>query len=512
MHACAVHPVEAPSRCLCDSPLLKLINRRVAALASRRSLVQRTSGTAGGQGRAGSGIGAATGRAAGNNRPAGAPTGEPASTASAATGAGGVLFRDVRIFDGTGAHLSARSHVLVQGNRIARIATGEIASDPGMLVVDGQGRTLMPGMIDAHAHVMFAGAPLLDLLTGDMGYINLLAADVARDMLRRGFTTLRDMQGPVWGLKRAIDSGLTPGPRLYPSGAMISQTSGHADFRSMNELPRNPAAPLSYGEAVGAAAIADGVDAVLRAVREQLMRGASQIKLAGGGGVSSNHDPLDVTQYGVDELRAAVGAAEDWNTYVAIHVYTPRAIARAVNAGVVSIEHGHLADEASAKLMAERDVWWSLQPFTADFPVKFAPGSDNERKLAEVIAGTDTAYELAKRYGVKTAWGTDLLFNRATVAYQNTALVNMTRWYAPAAVLKMVTADNAALLARSGPRNPYPGTLGVVQEGALADLLLVEGDPTADISVLGDPDANILMVMKDGQVYRQDAGVTAAQA
>ena len=252
--------------------------------------------------------------------------------------------------------LSASSHVLVQGNAIQQIAGRPITPPRGALVIDGGGRTLMPGLIDAHAHTMFAGIPLLDLLTADIGYINLVAAKVCHDMLVRGFTSVRDMQGPVFGLKRAIDARVMPGPRIFPSGAMISQTSGHGDFRMLAELPRNPAAPLSQGEIQGASAIADGVDEVLRAAREQLMRGASQLKLAGGGGVASNYGQLDVTQFSEAEIRAAVGAADDWNTYVAIHAYTPRAIQRALAAGVRSIEHGHLADDASAKLMAEKDI------------------------------------------------------------------------------------------------------------------------------------------------------------
>jgi len=162
--------------------------------------------------------------------------------------------------------------------------------------------------------------------------------------------------------------------------------------------------------------------------------------------------------------------------------------------------------------MAEKDVWWSLQPFTVDFPVKFPAGSPNALKLQDVQAGTDTAYELAKKYHVKTAWGTDILFDATAVAFQNTALVNMTRWYPPAEALKMATADNAELLALSGPRNPYPGTLGVVQPSALADLLLVNGDPLQDLSLLGDPEKNLLVVMKDGQLYKQASALTAVRA
>ncbi len=511
MHAGIVHVHDNAGWCLCESPLLAGITRRVSASLSRRSILRGAGDIAAGV--VDSGDMRDSMRAQDRATPAAADEPPPPSTPVAISDSdNAVLFRDVRIFDGVTASLSASSHVLVQRNVIQQITGRPITPPRGALVIDGGGRTLMPGLIDAHAHTMFAGIPLLDLLTADIGYINLVAAKVCDDMLGRGFTSVRDMQGPVFGLKRAIDAGVIPGPRIFPSGAMISQTSGHGDFRMLAELPRNPAAPLSQGEIQGASAIADGVDEVLRAAREQLMRGASQLKLAGGGGVASNYGQLDVTQYSEAEIRAAVGAADDWNTYVAIHAYTPRAIQRALVAGVRSIEHGHLADDASAKLMAEKDIWWSLQPFTTDFPVKFPAGSPNALKLQEVQAGTDTAYELAKKYNVKTAWGTDILFDAAAVAFQNTALVNMKRWYAPAEVLKMATADNAELLALSGPRNPYPGMLGVVQPGALADLLLVDGDPLQDLSLLGDPEKNVLVVMKDGQLYKQASAVSAARA
>ncbi|MCC6312645.1 MAG: amidohydrolase family protein [Thermomicrobiales bacterium] len=435
-----------------------------------------------------------------------------AKDAAGVGGGSGVLFRDVRIFDGASPKLTPRSHVLVVGNQIVKISNAPIVPPSGAFVIDGGGRTVMPGLIDAHAHAMFAGIPLTVLLTGDPGYINVVAARDLGGMLRRGFTTIRDMQGPVFGIKQAIDSGVTPGPRIFPSGAMLSQTSGHADFRFLYEIPLDPAAPLGHAQIEGASAIADGVDEVLRATREQLMKGASQIKLAGGGGASSNYDPIDVIEYGEAEIRAAVGAAEDWNTYVAIHVYNSRSIKRAVAAGVASIEHGHLANDDAARFMAEKNVWWSLQPFTTDSPSGFPAGSENWLKQQEVRSATDTAYELAKKYRVKTAWGTDILFNPAAVADQNAYLTKMTRWYTPAEVLKMATSDNAALLALSGPRSPYKGQLGVVQMGAFADLLLVDGDPLQDLSLLGDPEANLLVVMKDGQIYKQSSTLTAAYA
>src|SRR5262249_41793179 len=241
-------------------------------------------------------------------------------------------------------------------------------------------------------------------------------------------------------------------------------------------------------------------------VREQLMQGASQIKLAVGGGVSSNYDPIDVTEYSLDEIKAAVGAAEDWGTYVTVHGYTPRAVRRAIEAGVKCIEHGQLLDEATIKLMAEKHVWLSTQPFLADEDaIPTAPGSDNERKYKQVTEGTDVAYKLAKKYGVTTAFGTDIQFNPKGAERQAYYLPKLVKWYTQAEVLKMATADNAELLALSGPRNPYPGKLGVVEEDALADLLLVDGDPLANIKLLEDPGKNLLVIMKDGKIYKNTA-------
>ena len=361
----------------------------------------------------------------------------------------------------------------------------------------------MPGLIDAHYHVMFAGIPLLAAMTGDIGYLHQVAGREATGVLLRGFTTIRDLGGPSFGLKRAIDEGVLLGPRIYPSGAFISQTSGHGDFRLLNELPREPNAPLSYTERIGAAAIADGVDQVLLRTREQLMRGASQIKLMAGGGVSSSYDPLDVTQYTEAEIRAAVGAAEDWGTYVTVHAYTPRAVQRAIAAGVKCIDHGQLADEATARLMAEKGIWWSLQPFLDDEDApRYPEGSANRKKLLEMTSGTDNAYKLAIKYKVKTAWGSDILFDPKLGERQGKQLTKLTRWYTPAQILKMATADNAELLALSGPRNPYPGKLGVVEEGALADLLLVDGDPLTNLKLIEDPDKNFVVIMKDGKLYK----------
>ena len=410
------------------------------------------------------------------------------------------LFRNVRIFDGSHAELSPPSQVLVRGSTIARIAP--TAEEAGATVVDGGGRVLMPGLIDAHWHAAFTTLPATVALLADPGYLHVVAGQNAEATLLRGFTTVRDCGGPVFGLKRAIDEGIVRGPRIFPSGAFISQTGGHGDFRLPYEVPRGVAGWHSRSDRLGAAAIADGVVEVTRAVREQLMLGASQIKVMAGGGVASSYDPIDVTQYTEAELRAAVEAAENWGTYVLVHAYTPRAIREAIAAGVRCIEHGQLVDEPTVELMADKGIWWCLQPFLDDEDAAPLPSPQHRAKFLLVTDGTDRAYRLAKRHGVRLAWGTDTLFDARLAQRQGAQLAKMVRWFEPAEVLKMATADNAALLALSGERNPYPGRLGVVEEGALADLLLVDGDPLADIQLLADPARNLAVIMKNGQLVK----------
>ncbi len=411
------------------------------------------------------------------------------------------LITNANVFDGKNAKLADSMNVLIEGNKIAKISKTALTPAAGATLIDAKGRTLMPGLIDAHTHLMFATVPQMLVLTSDIGYLNVAAVKAANDMLMRGFTSIRDLGGPVFGLKKGIDAGLVSGPRIWPSGAFISQTGGHGDFRLPNDLPAHPG-DYSYTERVGATAIADNADAVRQRTREQLALGASQIKLMAGGGVASSFDPLDVTQYTVPELRAAVEAAENWGTYVTVHAYTPRAVRQAIEAGVKCIDHGQLLDEPTVKLMAEKGVWWSLQPFTDDQPSAFAEGSPNRIKQLKMFSGTGNAYTLAKKYRIKTAWGTDMLFSAENATKQGATLAKMVLWYSPAEALKMATADNAELLALSGLRSPYAGKLGVIEEGALADLLLVEGNPVENINLIAEPDKNFVLIMKDGKIYK----------
>jgi imidazolonepropionase-like amidohydrolase len=414
-----------------------------------------------------------------------------------------IVFRGVRVVDVRSGRVGEPQQVVVRDGIIESISSaGDVPADAR--IVAGEGRTLIPGLIDAHWHSLFAAAPLAMAMLGDVGYLHILAAKTARDTVLRGFTTVRDAGGPSFGLKQAIDTELVPGPRIFPSGAMISQTGGHGDFRTRHEIPRGRAGQLSHAELVGAVRIADGVDAVFEAAREQLMLGASQLKVMAGGGVASSYDPLDVTQYTEAELRAAVEAAENWGTYVMVHAYTPRAVRQAIRAGVKCIEHGQLLDDETAELMAENGIWWSLQPFLDDEDAPpVPPGSRG--KFEQMVTGTETAYELARKHDVRLAWGTDTLFEPALAAKQGKQLAKLVRWFSPAEVLAMATVTNAELLSLSGARNPYPGVLGVVEEGALADLILVNGNPLDDIQLLAAPETAFALIMKQGVVV-SDAG------
>ncbi len=414
-----------------------------------------------------------------------------------------VLFRNVRVFNGVDSTLQGATDVLVRGNRIAQIGKVDVtAAEPGMTIIDGGGRTLMPGLIDMHWHTLAVRPTIAVAMQSSAGYLNLMAGAEASDTLQRGFTTVRDVGGASFGLKRAIDEGWQAGPRIYPSGAIISVTGGHGDFRSPMELPRTIGTADSRMEVMGDTAIADTPDEVRVRVREQLMMGASQIKLTAGGGVSSPHSPLDVVTFTPEELRAAVQGANNWGTYVTAHAYTPAAIRQSVEAGVQCIEHANLMDEATAQLMATKGTWLSIQPLPEELIRAFPPDSEEYAKGREVLAGTDRAYQLAKKYKLKTAFGTDVLFSAALARRQGELLASLGKWYTPAEALIMATSTNAQLLALSGKRNPYQGRLGVIEVGALADMLLVEGDPLTDLSLIARPQQNFRVIVKDGRIYK----------
>ncbi|MFN4197763.1 MAG: amidohydrolase family protein [Flavobacterium sp.] len=412
-----------------------------------------------------------------------------------------ILFENVAVFDGKNEKLLLNQNVLVRGNTIAALSSTPLVREAGTIVIDGRGKTLIPGMIDVHVHMIFGALTMRDMMAPDVSPETLFAKVVpqAENMLMRGFTSVRDVGGPVFPLKMAIDKGEIKGPRIWPSGAMISQTSGHGDLRTPEERSRRFFGPVSRAEHFGASFVADGRDEVLTAVRENLRFGASQIKLMAGGGTSSAYDPVDVTQYTFDEMKAAVEAAEDWGTYVTVHAYTSRAVKRAIEAGVKCIEHGQLLDESTLKLMKRKGIWLSGQNLVEDTP-DMDPLRREKRK--PVIEGQKKIWPLAKKMKIKMAWGTDFLFEPWLMEEQNAYLLKLKTWFTPYEILKMVTHDNAQLLALSGNRSPYRGELGVIKAGALADLILVDGNPMENIDLLGQPAEKFVVIMKDGELVK----------
>lgn len=412
-----------------------------------------------------------------------------------------LVLRNLTFFDGKTLSMQSGRDILVDGDRIGALlpaGTGPSEAE----TIDCGGRAVTPGLIDCHWHATLVSVSQIAALTQDIAFVHLVAGQEAGATLQRGFTTVRDTGGPAFGLKLAIDRRVLAGPRIFPSGAMISQTSGHGDFRLLNTLPRMPGDAADYTERAGVAAIADGSDAVLLRAREQLMKGASQIKIMAGGGVSSLYDPLDTVQFLEEEMRAAVRAAADWGTYVCAHVYTSEGIQRCLRAGVRSIEHGQLADTATIRMMREEGAWWSIQPFLADEDANPRTDPVQQAKQAEVSQGTVRAFEEGRAEGVQMAFGTDILMNPGGSRSQGRQLAKLTRFMAPFEALRMATGAAGELLALSGPRAPYEGPLGVIAEGALADILVWDGDPAADIDFIGDPDVNLRLGMKGGDLFK----------
>jgi len=472
--------LEPINPCLCGAPLTQAAMDRIEADISRRQML--------------GGMTAVVAMFAGFGL---APREVRAQTPGRPT-----LLTNLRFFNGRDLEMQEGRDILVDGGRIAAMlpaGTGPEDAD----VIDCGERSVTPGLIDCHWHATLVSVNQIAALTLDIALIHLISGQEAGATLMRGFTSVRDTGGPAFGLKMAIDRGVVSGPRIFPSGAMISQTSGHGDFRLLNTLPRMPGDAADYTERTGVAAIADGRDEVLRRTREQLMKGASQIKIMAGGGVSSLYDPLDTAQFLEEEMSAAVQAAADWGTYVCAHVYTSEGIQRSLRAGVKSIEHGQLADSETIRMMREEGAWWSIQPFLADEDAN--PKSDpiQQAKQMEVAVGTVRAFEEGRAEGVQMAFGTDILMNPGGSQSQGRQLTKLARFMSPLEALRMATGDAGELLGLSGPRMPYAGALGVIAEGAQADLLVWNGDPSESIDFIGDPASNLRLVMKGGRVFKE---------
>ncbi len=404
-----------------------------------------------------------------------------------------ILFRNCALFDGLDPRRREGMEVLVEGERIKEVSDAPIRAGAAD-TLDLGGRTLMPGLIDAHVHVMAADADLgkLDAMPGSL--VAQHARHALEDALERGFTTVRDAGGADYGLAIAIDNGLIDGPRLFYAGRALSQTGGHGDFR-----PYDGATAFCFccqgGQ--GISRIADGVTEVRRAARDELRRGAHQIKIMASGGVASPSDPIWNLQYSEEEIRAVVWEARSWRAYVMAHAYTPEAIGRCIEYGVRSIEHANLIDDATARQCAEAGAF--AVPTLATFEALDRFGRDEGfpkaslEKLEVIREAGLASLEIMKRAGVKMGLGTDLLGRMQ--AHQSREFAIRAEALSPAEILLSATSVNAELLQRTGE-------LGVVAAGALADLLVVDGDPLADISLLERPQETLAAIMKGGRFYR----------
>jgi imidazolonepropionase-like amidohydrolase len=410
------------------------------------------------------------------------------------------LLTNARLFDSKAGTVVGGVQVLVIDRRIAYVDRTRAPAPEDTAVIDCRDGVILPGLIDAHWHTIFAAVPLDLLLNGDPGIIFAASTAEAQRTLMRGFTTVRDLGGPVFSFKQAIDAGIVVGPRIYPSGAMITTSGGHGDLRLPNEIPRD-GGRLSSSERLGGTAIVDAVGDLRLRIREQLLKGASQIKIVGSGGVSSPRSPLDMTTFSEEDLRDAVGVVTDWNTYIAVHAYTPRAVQRALRAGISCIEHAHLIDEETAMMMAEKGAWLSTQPFLTMADAASQSGVGAER-AEQIFKGTPVLYQYARKHGIKTAWGSDVLFSPELGPRQNVMLTHLGHWYSNAEVLQMATYANAQLLALSNLRTPYAGKLGMIENGSLADLIVVNGNPVENLALIEDPQTNFAVIMKDGQVHK----------
>jgi len=416
-----------------------------------------------------------------------------------------VLITNATVWDGTSDTATPGLNVLVENNLIKQVSAEPIAVNrsANTKVIDAGGRTLMPGLIDMHTHLMFKfGVPQTrDMDASEQG---ATAYETMQLYMRMGYTTLRDVGGNSLGLSRSLVAGRIKGPRLYSSGGAISSISGHNDLGLQTEDPNN-----DVFNRRGDTNVVTGPIEVREAVRKVLRGGGSQIKIMPGGGVASQFDPLEATTLMEDELRAAVEAAADFGTYVCAHAYNDESINRFLDAGGRCIEHGFLAEEKTIKRMKKLDAVMSLQAYAA-YEVFKNPGEiagftpENVRKGRQVNEGADRMLRWIAEYEVDAFGGSDL-WPASQLQLVPQDLVVRKRWFSDVEILRQNTSNAGRWLAKSGTKNPYrEGPIGVIKVGAYADMILVEGNPLSDVSVLADYDNTIKIVIKDGEIYQNN--------
>ena len=414
-----------------------------------------------------------------------------------------VLITNVNVWDGTSDGLMNGVDVLVTDNLISQVG-GSISPPSGATVIDGGGRTLIPGLIEMHSHLSIMEGMLDGRDAFDQMAIGAMTGSVLRSYLDQGFTTTMDLGGNTLGVAKAVNVGRIPGPRIFPSGGFLSQTGGHGDTGRFND----ELGATNRLEEVDFAHIVNGRAEVLQAARHKFRAGATQIKIMGGGGVASEFDPLHTTQFRPEEMEAAVQVAEDYGSFVTVHAYHDASVNRAIDAGVRLIQHNFLVTEPTIVRMKEEGIALSLQGWVAlvqfanpDEITFFSP--DQRAKGKAVNAGAKQMIEWARKHDILIVSGGDMFGqNNAPMQALNLTILE-TVGFTPLEILKTATSNAATVLGWTGDMNPYKyGTLGVIEEGAYADVVLVEGNPLEDITLLEDYTNNFKLIMKDGQIWK----------
>ncbi|EHN70612.1 metal-dependent hydrolase family protein [Aliivibrio fischeri] len=413
------------------------------------------------------------------------------------------VITNANVFNGVDNQLQENVSLLIENNVITQV--GDVDLSLANEIIDAKGGTVMPGLMDAHVHITMS-APFHELDKMTREEVAIRSAKVAEGMLMRGFTTVRDVAGNTLGLKNCIDNGYATGPRILPSQAAISQTCGHSDYRQNQAQERTGSHEDSPIMKTGAFKVADGRSEVLRAVREQLFMGASQIKMMAGGGASSTFDPLDTIQYTLDEMKAAVEAASDYGTYVAAHIHTADAMRRAAEAGVMSFEHATIMDDDIAKTIKDKGIFVIPSYFTSSLIAerKIPLGSETlYQKTERVGKAMFKSAELIKKYDIQNiCFGTDCVGTLDVHKTQSEELQAIETVFDSLTALKMVTSNCGRLFEMSTYKHPYQeGKLGQITEGAYADLLIIEGNPLEGVACVTNTETQKL-IMKDGVVYK----------
>jgi imidazolonepropionase-like amidohydrolase len=415
-----------------------------------------------------------------------------------------ILIKHADVFDGKHSELKEHRNIVIDDNIVIAIEKEELAEENFDQVIDASGLVAIPGLTDAHVHLGHTF-----MVNNSVDYDVAISTAVAKKLLYQGFTTVRDAGGISSGIKKAIDQGIIEGPRIYPSNAHISQTSGHGDSEEAHV-----ARDIQY-RIPRAGVLADGENEILRAVREQLFHGASQIKLMAGGGCASYCDPLPTVQFFEKEMRTAVEAAADYGTYVMAHLYTNPSMQRAARAGIRSLEHAHLLDEETAKIIKDQGIFIAPMPqFGAkeEEVMKYMnrkEPSENLKKQgskADVLRkGMVYATEWINKYDLKLLFGTDLMITFPQ--YDPRSSYDLTKYkerFGSFKGLLAATGNVNDLIRYTTYQNPYPdGEIGVLERGSYADILLVRGNPVEDLAILSDTD-NIKLILKDGVVYKNE--------